>query len=146
MKISITNVLSRTYGLAALNENDEKVIFNMLMINDKLPASKKQSFYTHSNNQESVALDIYESRSTDSSMAIEGRNPLTTIDMNFTQMVPQGTEIQISFMLDNSGILHVVAEEMLYHSKLDTTFTLSNQMSGTEMKLAGDRLNKSNVE
>lgn len=146
MKISITNVLSRTYGLAALNENDEKFIFNMLMINDKLPASKKQSFYTHSNNQESVALDIYESRSTDSSMAIEGRNPLTTIDMNFTQMVPQGTEIQISFMLDNSGILHVVAEEMLYHSKLDTTFTLSNQMSGIEMKLAGDRLNNSNVE
>lgn len=146
MKISITNVLSRTYGLSALNERDETVIFNMLMINDKLPASKKQSFYTHSNNQQSVALDIYESRSTDSSMPIDGRTPLTTIDMNFTQMVPQGTEIQIAFMLDNSGILHVVAEEMLYHSKLDTTFTLSNQMSGTEMKIAGDRLNNSSVE
>ena len=79
-------------------------------------------------------------------MAIEGRKPLTTIDMTFTQMVPRGTEIQIAFMLDNSGILHVVAEEMLYHSKLDTTFTLSNQMSGTEMKIAGDRLNNSTVE
>ena len=146
MKISITNVLSRTYGLAALNENNEMTIFNMLMINDKLPASKKQSFYTHSNNQQSVALDIYESRSTEEMMSIDGRKALTTIDMTFTQMVPQGTEIEISFMLDNAGILHVVAEEMMYHSKLDTTFTLSNQMSGTEMKIAGDRLNNSNVE
>lgn len=146
MKISITNVLSRTYGLAALNEYDQMEIYNMLMINDKLPASKQQSFSTHSDNQQGVALDIYESRSTDSNMPVDGRTPLTTIDMTFTQRVPRGTEIQISFMLDNSGILHVVAEEMLYHSKLDTTFTLSNQMSGTEMKIAGDRLNNSSVE
>ncbi|MBE5887625.1 MAG: Hsp70 family protein [Lachnospiraceae bacterium] len=64
IKISITNVLSRTYGIAALDDNNEMTIFNMLMVNDKLPASHKESFYTHSSNQQGVALDIYESRST----------------------------------------------------------------------------------
>ena len=91
-------------------------------------------------------ISIYESRSTEPRMAVEGRKPLTNIDMTFTQSVPRGTEVQLSLMLDNSGILHVVAEEMLNRSKLDTTFALSNQMSGTEMQVAGDRLNNSTVE
>ena len=44
MKLSITNVLSRTYGTEVMNENGENAIVNMLMINDKLPASVKKSF------------------------------------------------------------------------------------------------------
>ena len=146
MKLSITNVLSRTYGTGVINENDEMSIVNMLMINDKLPASIKKSFYTCDDNQSGVMIDIYESRSTEPKMAIDGRKPLTSIHMTFTQSVPKGTEIQLALMLDNSGILHVVAEEMLNRSKLDTTFALSNQMSGTEMQVAGDRLNNSTVE
>ena len=146
MKISITNVLSRTYGLSALDANEEEKIFNMLKINDKLPAQSKQSFYTYSPNQTGVAMDIYESRSVEDCMPIEGRKPVTTIQMTFTKQVPQNTEIQVSLMLDNSGILHVVAEEMLYHSKLDTTFKLSNQMSDTELQQAGRRLKDATVE
>lgn len=146
MKLSITNVLSRTYGTEVMNENGENAIVNMLMINDKLPASVKKSFYTVDDNQSGVMISIYESRSTEPRMAVEGRKPLTNIDMTFTQSVPRGTEVQLSLMLDNSGILHVVAEEMLNRSKLDTTFALSNQMSGTEMQVAGDRLNNSTVE
>ena len=118
----------------------------MLMINDKLPASRTKNFYTVADGQSGTSIDIYESRSTDENMPIEGREPLTTIEMNFTRGVPRGTELEVTFMLDNSGILHVVAEEKLHHSKLDTTFTLSNQMTETEMRIAGNRLNNATVE
>ena len=48
--------------------------------------------------------------------------------------------------LDNSGILHIIAEEQMYHSKLDTTFQLSNQMSETELANATRRMSTANVE
>ncbi len=48
--------------------------------------------------------------------------------------------------LDNSGILHIIAEEKQNHSKLDTTFQLSNQMSDAEMQSAALRMSSAKVE
>lgn len=48
--------------------------------------------------------------------------------------------------LDNSGILHIIAEEQVHHSKLDTTFQLSNQMTDDEMRSAALRMSSANVE
>lgn len=146
MKISITNVLSRTYGVELLDEDDKPRIYNMLMINDKLPATKTQTGYAAKNNQKALSLKIYESRSTDHDMDIDGRMPLTEIEMKFTQEVPQGTPVVMTLALDNTGMLHIIAEEQKYHSKLDTTFQLSNQMTDDEMKSAALRMSAANVE
>lgn len=146
LKISITNVLSRTYGLVTYINDVEKKISNMLMINDPLPATKTKMFSTFKDNQTGATIDIYESRSIDEYLEIEDRVPLTQIQMSFVTAVPKDTPIEITFALDNSGILHVIAEEQLYHSKLETTFQLSNQMSDAELKTVGDRLAGVSVE
>lgn len=146
VRLNITNVLSKTYGIGCLDSNRKLVISNMLMINNKLPATRTKSFYTSVDNQVSVNLDVYESRSTDDTMDVEDRVPLTTIVMNFKNQVPEWTEIEVTFTLDNSGIVHVFAEEKKFGTKLDTTFTLSNQMSDKELRLAGERLNNATVE
>lgn len=146
MKISITNVLSRTYGVEVLDSNDNPIISNMLMINDKLPAKKTGTFQTHVDNQGAVSIKIYESRSTDEKMDIDGRTPLTEIEMRFHQAVPKETPLSMTMALDNAGMLHIIAEEQLYHSKLDTTFQLSNQMTDDEMKSAALRMSSANVE
>ena len=145
LKLNITNVLSRTYGLATSDGKTMRIV-NMLMINDALPATKTDTFSTVYDNQNAIEIEVYESRSTDNIMEIEGRKPITKILMKFHQAVPKDTEVVITFSLDNSGILHVVAEEQMYHSKLDTTFQLSNQMSEAEMRQVGHRLATTNVE
>ena len=66
--------------------------------------------------------------------------------MQFTRAVPHHTPVDITFALDNAGILHILAEEQMYHSKLDTTFQLSNQMTEAEMRLATNRMSNANVE
>ena len=131
--------------MEALNEGQLK-ISNMLMINDKLPATKTQTFYTTANNQKGVQIKIYESRSTDEIMGIEDRTPLTEIDMRFRQGVPAETPLVMTMALDNSGILHIIAEEQLNHSKIDTTFQLSNQMTDEEMSSAALRMSSANIE
>ena len=143
--INITNVLSRTYGIAVLHGN-ELVIENMLMINDKLPASKFDTYGTSVDNQDGLSLKLFESRSTERVMKIEDRKPITDFKMSFTRAVPKGTAVNVTLSLDNSGTIHVVAEEMLYHSKLDTTFKLSNQMSDTELSEAVQRMSTANIE
>ena len=74
MKLNITDVLSRTYGISTYIDEDysELKIQNMLMINDKLPAKKTGSFYTIKDNQSVLDITIYESRSTEEVMEIEG--------------------------------------------------------------------------
>ncbi len=147
LKINITNVLSRTYGMEALDNDGQRKIFNMLMINDKLPAAKrKDDFATVVDNQSMVSIKIYESRSTDEVMEIEDRHPITEIEMKFKQAVPKGTPLVMNMALDNSGILHIIAEEQLNHSKLDTTFQLSNQMTDAEMSSAALRMSSANFE
>ena len=146
LKINITNVLSRTYGLSTYDENDKQVIANMLMINDKLPATNTQTFYTRSDNQGGADLELYESRATDRTIDLEDRKPITVIEMKFVQRVPKGTPIEMTLALDNSGILHIIAEEQLNHSKLDTTFQLSNQMTDDEMNSAALRMSSANIE
>ena len=146
LKINITNVLSRTYGIESQDDEKEMRIFNMLMINDKLPATNTQTFYTVVNNQTGVELKLYESRSTEQKMDIEGRTPITTFNMTFKQRVPAGTPLEMTMALDNSGILHIIAEELQNHSKLDTTFQLSNQMTEEEMNRAAIRMSSANIE
>ena len=132
LKINITNVLSRTYGIEAITD-DRLMISNMLMINDKLPATRTQMFYTNSDNQKGATIRLYESRVTDETMEIEDRIPITEIEMTFVRSVPENTPIEMTMALDNSGSLHIIAEELQNHSKLDTTFQLSNQMTEEEM-------------
>ena len=145
LKINITNVLSRTYGIEVIVDDRER-ISNMLMINDKLPATKTQTFYTNSNNQPGVAIKLYESRVTDKCIEIEDRTPITEIEMTFLKSVPQDTPVEMTMALDNSGSLHIIAEELQNHSKLDTTFQLSNQMSDEEMNSAALRMKTATIE
>ena len=141
IKVNVANVLSRTYGMTALvGPKQERKIINMLMINDKLPATKTIHLYTEPGEWMGTDIEIYESRSTEKYLEIEGRKPLTTIHMSFKQNVPTGTAFDVTFSLDNAGILHVTAEEELYHSQLDTTYTLSNQLSAGEKEIISKRL------
>ena len=74
------------------------------------------------------------------------RTPITEIEMTFLKSVPQDTPVEMTMALDNSGSLHIIAEELQNHSKLDTTFQLSNQMSDEEMNSAALRMKTATIE
>ena len=146
INLNISNVLSRTYGIEAFNQENRAIIVNMLMINDKLPATRTETFYTREDHQRGTTLKLYESRSCEETMEIEDKRPITEIEMSFQRDVPASTPIDMMLALDNSGILHIVAEEQMYHSRLDTTFQLSHQMSEAEMQRAARRVSTANIE
>lgn len=132
--------------MGAFDEDHKYKITNMLMINEKLPAKETKTFMTLYDDQDGVDLKIYESRSTDGVIDVEDKEPITTIHMSFNRTVPKGTKIVQTMALDNSGILHIIAEEQLYHSKLNTTFELSNQMTGDTLEKVEKRMLDTNIE
>lgn len=145
--LTITNVLSCTYGVSYRDvQANKEMIRNMLKINTPLPAKQKSSFATLYEGQTGVLLSLFESRSMEDDMELGDRQPLTKINMSFTRPVPVNTPLEVTLTLDNSGILHVQAVELYSNSKLDTTFSLSQQMSSEEMTLAKDRVSRASVE
>lgn len=147
-RLAIKNVLSRTYGVTIYEspESENFVILNLLKCNEPLPAKGTKSVATREDNQSGVMLEICENRSMEDRIPYTGQTPVAKVNMSFLRSVPKGTEIVVTFTIDSSGILHVSAEELYAHSKLDTTFALSGQMSDGEMGAAASRLKKVNIE
>lgn len=145
--LTITNVLSCTYGVQVYDDvSDKSYIRNMLFVNQPLPANATKTFSTSVPSQTGVDITIFESRSTEDTLAIGNRKPLTVISMRFTNPVPAGTPLDLTLTLDNSGILHVQAIERYSNSKLDTTFSLSQQMSDRELREALEQVRSTTVE
>ena len=107
----IVNVTSKTYGLGLV---DNKV-GNLIFANTSLPVSRTRTFETVQDGQTGVTLPIYESDFTDEEkdQTVEDRFcNLATEDVSVLKITgnhPKGTEIKVTFSIDNEGILSVNA-------------------------------------
>lgn len=145
--LTIENVLSCTYGIGYMDsEYNRPRISNFLKKDDTLPATVTKYFRTIQNNQPSVDIDIFETRSSEDEMEIGDLKPLTTIEMKFKKRVPARTRLEITLSLDNSGLLHVQATDEYSNTELDTTFQLSQQMSKEDIAKAMTRIENASVE
>ncbi len=107
----IVNVTSKTYGLGLV----ENMVGNLIFANSSLPISRTRTFETVHDGQTGVRLPIYESDFTDeeNDQTVEDRFcNLATEDISILKITgnhPKGTEIQVTFSIDNEGILSVNA-------------------------------------
>ena len=107
----VVNVTSKTYGLGLV----DNMVGNIIFANSSLPVSRTRTFVTVEDGQTGVRLPIYESDFTDedNDQTVEDRFcTLATEDVSLLQLTghhPKGTEIQVTFSIDNEGILNVNA-------------------------------------
>ena len=135
--IEISNVLSKTYGVEVINPvTKANEISNIIFANSPLPVSNEKMYSTATAGQTGVEIKIYETNSMENTIPMEGRKPITVITMTFNTRLPADTPFSIIFSFDNSGLLHIVAEEKHSHSRLDTTFNVSNSMSDQDISMA----------
>lgn len=105
------NVTSKTYGLGLV----DNMVGNLIFANSTLPVSRTRSFETVQDGQTGVTLPIYESDFTDEEkdQTVEDRFcNLATEDISVLKITgnhPKGTEIKVTFSIDNEGILSVNA-------------------------------------
>ena len=143
--VKIINVSSRSFGTCAYDENDQLKLFNIIIKNAELPATGTNSFYPRQNNQQSVRFQVMECLASDEKVDPELGKEIGTAELTLPAGVTLDTEIQVTFRLDESGLLHLHAKEMKDGREVDAEFQTTEALSEQEMTDAIRRSNKSSV-
>lgn len=108
----LNRISTRSYGLVALlGEGGERKICNMIYRSAELPATKKKTFYTSCDNQKVVNLQVYETTSNDRYVAITKDAFLGNCILEITNNIPKGSDIAVTFTLNENGTLSIEGKE-----------------------------------
>lgn len=141
----IINVSSRSFGTVAYDGDDKLKLFNIILKNAELPASGINSFYPRVNNQKSARFQVMECLTSEEVVDPELGKEIGTADLTLPDGVTRDTEIQVTFRLNESGLLHLHAKEMKDGREVEAEFQTTEGMSEEEMTDAIRRSNSSNV-
>lgn len=143
--IKIVNVSSRSFGTVAYNGNDEERLFNIILKNSDLPATATDSFYPRTDNQKSVRFNVLESLSGEKETDPELGKNIGTAELELPDGVSRSTEILVTFILDESGLLQLKAKECKGGRTVEASFQTTTALSDVELSNAINRSKGSNV-
>lgn len=129
-------VTSKSFGIVAINRNNEEKVFVLIPSQTKLPADASQQFGTHENNQGSVLLRVFETTINDKEVDLEMGIEIGEVSMDIPAGLPAGSPIQITFNLDKQGLLHVEGREMTEGRTCNVDIEVKGGMSEEELENA----------
>jgi len=144
-EIKIINVSSRSFGTVAYDDADALMLFNIILKNAELPAEGTSSFHPRYDNQRSVRFQVMESLTSDVLVDPELGREIGTAELTLPSGVTQDTDIQVTFRLDESGLLHLHAKEMKELREIDAQFQTTGALSEEELSSAIRRGSSSTV-
>ena len=144
-EVKIINVSSRSFGTEAYDETDQLKLFHIIMRNAELPAEGQNTFYPRVDNQRSARFVVKESLSSDSVIDPELGKEIGTAELRLPADVTRDTQIEVTFRLDESGLLHLHARELKRFQEIEAEFQTTEALSEQEMTDAIRRSSKSSV-
>ena len=144
--ISIINVTSRSFGIVAIDNGRTEMLFNLIKKNDELPADVTQTFYTIDDNQATVLLRVYESISSEEKIDPEMGKLLGTATLELPSGLSSGSPLEVTFKLNDSGMLELSAVELSKHRTCEAKFDVKGAISKEEVEAAKKRNQNSTIE
>lgn len=145
---NVTALNSETAQLLILFLVDKSGIdIHSLLItrNQELPAKGTNSFYPRQDDQRSIHFRVMESLASDEIVDTELGKEIGSADLELPAGVTRDTEIQVTFYLDESGLLSLHAKEMKNGREVVAKFQTTEALSEQEMSDAIRRSNNSEV-
>lgn len=130
----LNRISTRSYGLAALlGDGGEQKICNMIFRSAELPISKKKFFYTSCENQKQVNLRVYETTSNERYVDINAEAFLGNCILEITDDLPKGSDIEVTFTLNENGILALEGREPKSGKSVKTTMESKALLEADEL-------------
>ena len=139
-EMKIVNVSSRSFGTTAYDSDDVLKLFNIIIKNSDLPAIATDTFYPRHDNQQSVKFDVMESLSGDAIIEPELGKSIGEAVLELPSGVTKDTEIEVTFKLNESGLLELKAKENKNGRIVEASFQTTDALTEQEM---GDAIRRS---
>ncbi|MDJ0536407.1 MAG: Hsp70 family protein [Xenococcaceae cyanobacterium MO_207.B15] len=135
----IVNVTSRSFGVISLNQKKDKIVRNLILKNDSVPASKIGNFGTAEDNQENVLIEIVDNFSSDQVYEVEGSRKLGEATLTIPSGLPAGAPIEITYEINEQGLLQMYAKELTEGLNVQVTIEIEDGISQKELEEAKER-------
>lgn len=109
---AIVNVTSKGYGIEVVRGSNSQELYLAWLIepSDEVPATAQETFRTVSDNQQAVAIVVYESSTDVLSDRLADHKKLVSGDLvGLPPGKPAGQPVDVSFRLGDDAILHITA-------------------------------------
>ena len=144
-EMKIVNVSSRSFGTQAYDSDDTLKIFNIIMRNAELPAIATDNFYPRYDNQKNVKFEVMESLTSDPVVEVDLGKEIGTAELELPAGVSRDTAIEVTFKLNENGLLELKAKETKGGRIVEASFQTTTSMSEEELGAAIRRSSNSNV-
>lgn len=142
--LSIVNVSSRTYGIVVESKGEDKLL-NIIFKNQELPAYGTDTVRPREDNQRSAYFSILESFASDTVCDLAAGTEIGFTDMELPPGITKDTLIEVTFTLDESGLLKLKAVEKLQGRTVEASFQTTNAIAEEEIEEISHRIRSSNI-
>jgi molecular chaperone DnaK (HSP70) len=119
-KRQILTVASHAFGVVVFDEhNQQDFVDHLVHANDRLPAEKTETYYTLEDNQAAVRVRVMEQNGAVESEEVNDNTEIVAGDIRMPPGKPRGWPVQVTFLLDRSGLLKITVVERETGNHLD---------------------------
>lgn len=105
--VTIINVTSKSFGVELVNDDGEPYVYNMIFRNQELPIDTSLPVITFADNQETVAIKVYESDISEQEYDVNEEFFLGEATLIFDKPMPKDSPVEIQIRFEADGILHL---------------------------------------
>ncbi|MBI5844966.1 MAG: Hsp70 family protein [Deltaproteobacteria bacterium] len=116
--VDIVDVTSKSFGVVALNRDEEEGIVNLVLKNTETPVSVRRLFHTSEKNQKVVVVQIVENDSSEEWAPIEFGRLLGYATFELPKGLPVRAPVEIVFIINREGRLEITAKERTTGSEI----------------------------
>jgi len=137
--LKVKNVTSKSFGVVAHTPDDDEIVFNVVLRNTTVPITQKKSFYTAVMNQKTVLIRIMESETSKVEVPLSHAVEIKTAVLNLPENLPADLPIELTFVLNEEGRLHITAIETSEGKQIDVQVDTASVIQGEDLEKAKAR-------
>ncbi|MHC1685765.1 MAG: Hsp70 family protein [Clostridiaceae bacterium] len=143
--MKITNVISKSFGVVAINGYGKEIVSNLLFKNTEVPCEVTKTYGTHEENQSAALIRIMENELDENVIDLDYSKEIGIAELVLSKNLPSDSPIDITFRLNEDGRLEIDAVERSSNSAISATVETKCVISGEELEEALIRSRKIKV-